>query len=156
MTGTAMRTAVRIQHEDFDISAEWAACRERCAGQAGAVVAFGGLVRDRAADDAVRGLYLEHYPGMTESSIERICVEAAERWRLLDVTVIHRVGDLDPADQIVLVLVASSHRPDAFAACEFLMDYLKTDVVIWKKERRSGGDTWITATDNDRQRRAGW
>ena len=151
-----MRTTVRIQNEDFDIAREWEACRQRCAGTAGAVVAFGGLVRDRAADDAVRGLYLEHYPGMTEESIERFCAEAGERWRLLDVTVIHRVGNLDPAEQIVLVLVASSHRPDAFAACEFLMDYLKTDAVIWKKERRAGGDVWITATANDRERRSGW
>lgn len=151
-----MRTTVRIQNEDFDIAAEWEACRQRCAGAAGAVVAFGGLVRDRAADDAVRGLYLEHYPGMTEESIERFCAEAGERWRLLDVTVIHRVGNLDPAEQIVLVLVASSHRPDAFAACEFLMDYLKTDAVIWKKERRTGGDVWITATANDGERRSGW
>ena len=151
-----MFTDVRIQHADFDISVEWAACRNRAAGQIGAVVAFGGLVRDRVQDDTVRGLYLEHYPGMTEASIERSCVEAADRWRLLDVTVIHRVGELQAGDQIVLVLVASSHRPDAFAACEFLMDYLKTDAVIWKKERRDGGDTWITATASDRQRRAGW
>lgn len=151
-----VKTTVRIQPEDFDLAAEWAACRERCTGRAGAVVAFGGLVRDRADHDAVQGLYLEHYPGMTEASIERICAEAANRWRLLTVTVIHRVGDLGPGDQIVLVLVASSHRPDAFAACEFLMDYLKTDAVIWKKERRDGGDAWITATDNDRERRSGW
>lgn len=151
-----MHTTVRIQREDFDLAGEWAACRARSANRAGAVVAFGGLVRDRAEHDAVRGLYLEHYPGMTESSIERICVEAATRWRLLDVTVIHRVGNLEPGDQIVLVMVASSHRPDAFAACEFLMDYLKTDAVIWKKERRDAGDAWITATDNDRERRSGW
>ena len=151
-----MHADVRIQEADFDIAREWAACRERCGGRAGAVVAFGGLVRERAGDDNVRGLRLEHYAGMTEASIERICAEAAERWRLLDVCVIHRVGDLAPADQIVLVVVASSHRPDAFAACEFLMDYLKTDAVIWKQERRDGGDVWITATDGDRQRRAGW
>ncbi|MCY3811089.1 MAG: molybdenum cofactor biosynthesis protein MoaE [Gammaproteobacteria bacterium] len=151
-----MQTTVRIQREDFDLAAEWAVCRARCGERAGAVVAFGGLVRDRADHDAVRGLYLEHYPGMTERSIEGICAEAASRWRLLDVTVIHRVGDLAPGDQIVLVMVASSHRPDAFAACEFLMDYLKTDAVIWKKERRDGGDAWITATDNDRERRSGW
>jgi len=151
-----MHTAVRIQREDFDLAAEWAACRARCAKRAGAVVAFGGLVRDRADHDAVRGLYLEHYPGMTESSIERICTEAENRWRLLDVTVIHRVGNLEPGDQIVLVMVASSHRPDAFAACEFLMDYLKTDAVIWKKERRDGGDAWITATDSDQERRSSW
>lgn len=151
-----MFTDVRIQHADFDLAAEWAACRQRCAGGAGAVVGFGGLVRDQAAASAVGGLYLEHYPGMTEASIERICADAGSRWQLLDVTVIHRVGDLAPTDQIVLVLVAASHRPDAFAACEFVMDYLKTDAVFWKKERREGGDVWIRATTGDRERRADW
>ena len=151
-----MFTEVRIEHADFDIAAEWAACRRRCAGGAGAMVAFGGLVRDQAAASAVQGLYLEHYPGMTEASIERICADAGSRWQLLDVTVIHRVGDLAAADQIVLVLVAASHRPDAFAACEFIMDYLKTDAVFWKKERRDGGDVWIRATTSDRERRADW
>ena len=160
-----MRCQVRIQREDFDIAHEWQACRERCRGRAGAVVAFGGLVRDTAHGDAtanggqahaVRGLRLEHYPGMTESSIEAIVAEAGERWRLLDVLVIHRVGDLAPEDQIVLVLVASGHRPDAFAACEFVMDYLKTDAVLWKKERFADGETWLRATANDRKRRADW
>ena len=151
-----MHTAVRIQEHDFDLAAEWAACRQRCGGSAGALVAFGGLVRDRASDDDVRGLRLEHYPGMTERSIEEIIRQAAARWALLDVLVIHRVGELAAEDQIVLVLVASSHRADAFAACEFLMDYLKTDAVFWKKERRIGGDVWIDATATDRQRRAGW
>ena len=151
-----MRAAVRIQEADFDIHAEWAACRRRCAGAAGAVVAFGGLVRDRAGADEVHGLSLEHYPGMTEASIEKVLAEAAARWRLLDATVIHRVGDLAPEDQIVLVLVASSHRPDAFAACEFVMDYLKTDAVFWKKERRHSGDVWIRSTEGDRQRRSQW
>ena len=111
-----VKTTVRIQREDFDLAAEWAACRERCTGSAGAVVAFGGLVRDWADHDAVRGLHLEHYPGMTEASIERICAEASNRWRLLDVTVIHRVGDLGPGDQIVLVLVASTVTGSAEAA----------------------------------------
>ena len=153
-----MHSEVRIQDADFDIGQEWAACRQRCAGAAGAVVAFGGLVRDRAAQEGgeVPGLYLEHYPGMTEASIEAIIAEASRRWRLLDVLVIHRVGDLAPQDQIVLVLAASSHRPDAFAASEFIMDYLKTDAVFWKKERREGGDAWIRATDSDHERRAGY
>lgn len=151
-----MRSAVRIQQDDFDIGREWSACRQRCAGGAGAIVAFGGLVRDRASDGAVHGLYLEHYPNMTEASIERIIGQAAARWALHDVLVIHRVGELAPQDQIVLVLVAAGHRPDAFAACEFLMDYLKTDAVFWKKERRAAGDAWLRATAGDRQRRAGW
>ncbi len=147
---------VRIQTHDFDIATEWAASRRRCRGAAGAIVAFGGLVRDHGSGGDVHGLSLEHYPGMTEASIERILAAAAERWRLIDITVIHRVGDLAPEDQIVLVLVASGHRPDAFAAGEFVMDYLKTDAVFWKKERRDGGDSWLCATASDRQRRAGW
>ena len=151
-----MGSVVRIQEHDFDIAAEWAACRRRCGDAAGAVVAFGGLVRDHAGDDAVRGLYLEHYPGMTEASIEAIVDQATARWTLLDVLVIHRVGELAPGDQIVLVLAAAGHRPDAFAACEFLMDYLKTDAVFWKKERRVRDDAWINATSGDRQRRADW
>ena len=155
-----MQRQVRIQTEDFDIAAEWRACRARCGGRAGAVVAFAGLVRDRAptedAGSAVRGLRLEHYARMTEASIERIIAEAGERWRLLDVTVIHRVGDLRPEDQIVLVLVASGHRADAFAASEFVMDYLKTDAVLWKKERRGNGDAWVQATADDQRRRAAW
>ena len=151
-----MGATVRIQEDDFDIAVEWASCRQRSSAAAGAVVAFGGLVRDHASDAAVHGLYLEHYPGMTEASIEAIIGQAEARWTLLDVLVIHRIGELAPGDQIVLVLVAASHRPDAFAACEFLMDYLKTDAVFWKKERRLGGDTWISATGSDRHRRADW
>ncbi len=151
-----MRSAVRIQTEDFDVAAEWAACRQRCGGGCGAIVAFGGLVRERTGAGEVRGLYLEHYPGMTEASMEAIAAEAGRRWRLIELLIIHRVGDLAPEDQIVLVLAASSHRPDAFAACEFVMDYLKTDAVLWKKERRDSGDVWIRATRTDRRRRAGW
>ncbi len=160
-----MRSQVRIQCDDFDVAAEWAACRERCRGAAGAVVAFGGLVRDMAhangsdgcsAKQAVSRLNLEHYPGMTESSIEAIVAEAGSRWSLLDVVVIHRVGDLAPCDQIVLVLAASGHRAEAFAACEFIMDYLKTDAVFWKKERRDDGETWLRATSGDQRRRLGW
>lgn len=151
-----MRSEVRIQREDFDVGAEWAACRRRCGGAAGAIVAFGGLVRDHAGGDEVSGLHLEHYPGMTEASIEGIVAQAAARWRLLDVLVVHRVGELPPQAQIVLVLVASSHRPDAYAASEYLMDYLKTDAVFWKKEQRPGGGVWVTATASDQVRRAAW
>lgn len=151
-----MKTAVRIQPGDFDIADEWAACRSRLKGRAGALVAFGGIVRDHAGADEVRGLSLEHYPGMTEASIEKILSAASDRWQLMDATVIHRVGDLGPRDQIVLVLVAAAHRADAFAACEFVMDYLKTDAVFWKKEHRPGGDTWVVATAGDRKRRNAW
>ena len=158
-----MQSQVRVQREDFDIAAEWTACRRRCRNAAGAVVAFGGLVRDMVAgkdgdsrSGAVSQLRLEHYPGMTEASIEAIVAKAGRRWPLLDVLVIHRVGDLAPGDQIVLVQVASGHRPAAFAACEFIMDYLKTDAVFWKKERRDDGETWIRATDDDRRRKRDW
>lgn len=151
-----MHADIRVQTEDFDMAAEWAACRKRCGGDCGAIVAFGGLVRDRFCDSEVQALHLEHYPGMTEDSIRRIVNQAAERWRLLDVVVVHRVGDLAAEEQIVLVLAASGHRPDAFAACEFIMDYLKTDAVFWKKERREDGDVWIESTTNDRSRRESW
>ena len=155
-----MRQQVRIQTEDFDIAAEWRACRGRCGGAAGALAAFAGLVRDRAPEEGaagrVRGLRLEHYPKMTEAGIERMIAEAGRRWRVLDVTVVHRVGDLRPEDQIVLVLVASSHRADAFATCEFLMDHLKTEAVLWKKECRVDGDLWIRSTAEDHRRRAAW
>ena len=157
-----MRSDIRIETGDFDIASEWDACRVRCGGSAGAIVAFCGLVRDRAPVgdraevDLVRGLHLEHYPGMTEASIGKILEAAADRWQLIDAVVIHRVGDLAPHDQIVLVLVASAHRPDAFAACEFIMDYLKTDAVFWKKEVRDAGSVWIQATVGDQARRQGW
>ena len=93
---------------------------------------------------------------MTEASIGKILAQASHRWELIDTVVIHRVGDLDPADQIVLVLVAAAHRGDAFSACEFIMDYLKTDAVFWKREHRPDGAIWIAATGRDRERRSGW
>ena len=151
-----MRSDIRVETGDFDVGAEWAALKGRLGGRAGAVVAFAGIVRDHAGEDEVEGLFLEHYPGMTEASIGTILGKASDRWELIDATVIHRIGELAPRDQIVLVLVAAAHRPDAFAACEFIMDYLKTDAVFWKKERRPSGDAWIGATPSDRTRRNGW
>ena len=151
-----MHAEIRVETADFDVAEEWAAMRTRLGGRAGAVVAFAGIVRDRAGTDEVNGLFLEHYPGMTEASIGKILSKASDRWELIDAVVIHRVGELAPQDQIVLVLVAAPHRGDAFAACEFIMDYLKTDAVFWKKEHRPGGDTWIGATARDRDRRNGW
>ena len=122
-----MAVTVRIQEKDFSLAREWDDLRQRVAGTAGGIVAFAGLVRDRArAGEEVTKLFLEHYPGMTESSIERIINRAGERWPLQDVVVVHRVGDLAPGDQIVLVLAASAHRGAAFAGCEFIMDMLKT------------------------------
>ena len=140
--------AVRIQTEDFDVGAEIAALR---AGNArtGAIASFIGVVRDLNEGDAVSRMTLEHYPGMTEKSIESIIAQARARWQVLDALVIHRVGELKPADQIVLVVVTSEHRGDAFAACEFIMDYLKTQAPFWKKEQTPGGARWVDARVTD-------
>jgi molybdopterin synthase catalytic subunit len=140
--------AVRIQTEDFDAGAEIAALR---AGNptVGAVASFVGVVRDRNDGDAVATLTLEHYPGMTEKAIEAIVGEARSRWAIIDVTVIHRVGELKPLDQIVLVVVAGAHRGEAFAACEFIMDYLKTRAPFWKKEQTPEGARWVDARTSD-------
>ena len=131
--------------------------RRRLGAVAGAIAAFAGLVRDNARIGAnAEALLLEHYPGMTEASIRKIVETAAARWPLDDVVVVHRIGELRPGDQIVLVLVASAHRAAAFAGCEFLMDCLKTEAVFWKKELRRDGGTWVQATAADVERAAGW
>ncbi|MEJ2089226.1 MAG: molybdenum cofactor biosynthesis protein MoaE, partial [Gammaproteobacteria bacterium] len=150
---TPCRITVRIAVDDFDVGAEMRALYDRCGGAVGAVASFTGLVRDRAGDETVSALHLEHYPGMTERSIEKIVEEASERWPLLDVVVVHRVGSLGAREQIVYVQVASGHRAAAFAGAEFIMDYLKTDAVLWKRETGSTADRWIEATAVDRQRR---
>ena len=147
---------VRIGIEDFSINQEWAACRQRMGAAGGAIVVFGGLVRDQVADSAVTGLLLEHYPNMTEASIRKIAEDASTRWDLLDIVIVHRVGHLELGDQIVMVLVGSAHRPDAFDACEYIMDYLKTEAIFWKKEFRGESSDWIKSTSNDYQRRDGW
>ena len=130
--------AVRIQQADFDAGREIAQLR---AGnpQVGAVASFIGVVRDVNDGAAVAGMTLEHYPGMTEKAIEAIVTEAKGRWQVYDALVIHRIGALAPLDQIVLVAVTSAHRGDAFAACEFIMDYLKTQAPFWKKEATPQG-----------------
>ncbi|NIP16702.1 MAG: molybdenum cofactor biosynthesis protein MoaE [Pseudomonadales bacterium] len=151
-----MHSEVRIQEVDFSVAAEWEALRERASGDVGAVASFVGLVRDRDPEAEIQELYLEHYPGMTEASIQKILDETAARWPILDIVVIHRVGSLEPRDQIVFVQAAAAHRPAAFAACEFVMDYLKTDAVLWKRERLKGGERWIEATGDDRRRVARW
>ena len=122
----------------------------------GAIAAFVGVVRDMNEGDSVAGMTLEHYPGMTERSIAAIVTEARERWQVLDALVIHRIGALAPTDQIVLVLVAATHRGDAFAACEFLMDYLKTRAPFWKKERTPAGSRWVDARTSDEAAAARW
>ena len=149
-----------VAEADFDIGQELQTTRQAVGGQAGAVASFVGLVRDRFQANKVGALYLEHYPGMTEPGIAQIVRQAQARWSLLDVLVYHRVGELQPLDQIVYVQVASAHRADAFAACEYLMDYLKTDAVLWKRERRGGDNStserWLEATSADAERRKSW
>ncbi len=146
---------VRIQHEDFDVGAEIAALRTGRA-EIGAVATFIGVCRDRNEGATVATMTLEHYPGMTEKSIKKIIDEALARWRIVDATVIHRVGELRPTDQIVLVVVIGGHRGDAFAACEFIMDYLKTQAPFWKKEQTPGGDRWVDARVTDDDAAARW
>ncbi len=139
---------VRVQEADFDIAAEIAAMR-RGNPRIGAIASFIGVVRDINDGDAVSTMTLEHYPGMTEKSIGVIIEQARGRWEVLDALVIHRVGTLKPTDQIVLVVVASGHRGDAFAACEFIMDYLKTQAPFWKKEVTPQGARWVDARTSD-------
>ncbi len=139
---------VRIQTEDFDVSAEIARVREGNP-KVGAVASFVGIVRDLNDGDAVASLTLEHYPGMTEKAVEKIVAEAHERWDIYDALVIHRVGTLKPLDQIVLVVVCSAHRAESFKACEFLMDYLKTRATFWKKEQTPDGVRWVDARAGD-------
>ncbi|TFW30310.1 molybdopterin synthase catalytic subunit MoaE [Massilia arenosa] len=139
---------VQVQTEDFDLSAEVARLR---AGDArvGGVVTFVGTVRDMNDGSAVSSMELEHYPGMTEQSIERIVEQAMQRWPLYNARVIHRVGPLQPLDQIVLVAVSAAHRGEAFAACEFIIDYLKTEAPFWKKEQTPSGARWVDARVTD-------
>jgi molybdopterin synthase catalytic subunit len=146
---------VRVQEQDFDIAAEIAAMR-RGNPKIGAIASFVGVVRDVNEGDAVATMTLEHYPGMTEKSIAAIVEQARDRWEVLDALVIHRVGTLQPTDQIVLVVVASTHRGDAFAACEFIMDYLKTRAPFWKKEITPQGARWVDARAADDAAVARW
>jgi molybdopterin synthase catalytic subunit len=139
---------VRIQTADFDAGVEIAALR-RGNSKVGAVASFIGVCRDANDGDAVSKMTLEHYPGMTEKALEKIIAEAKGRWKVMDVLVVHRVGELKPTDQIVLVVVTGAHRADAFAACEFIMDYLKTQAPFWKKEQTPQGSRWVEARTSD-------
>ena len=139
---------VRVQTEDFDVSCEIARLRESNP-KVGAVASFVGIVRDLNDGDEVATLTLEHYPGMTEKSLEDIVGEARQRWDIYDALVVHRVGTLKPLDQIVLVVVTSAHRGESFKACEFLMDYLKTRAPFWKKEVTPEGSRWVDARSSD-------
>jgi molybdopterin synthase catalytic subunit len=147
--------AVRVQEADFDIGAEIAALR-RGNPAIGAIASFIGLVRDMNEGDAVAGMTLEHYPGMTEKALAGIVAEAKGRWDIIDALVIHRVGTLAPADQIVLVGVTGAHRGEAFGACEFIIDYLKTRAPFWKKEGTAAGARWVDARASDDEAAARW
>ena len=147
--------SVRVQTEDFDIGAEVAQLRKGNA-KIGAIASFIGLVRDMNEGDDVSTMTLEHYPGMTEKALEDIVAQAKSRWELYDALVVHRVGRLLPLDQIVLVVVTSAHRGDAFSACEFLMDYLKTQAPFWKKEDTAKGARWVDARESDDAAAARW
>ncbi len=153
---------VSIQTEDFDSSAEIANLRAQD-GRIGAVCSFIGTVRDRsagrpgqAAQGSIESMELEHYPGMTEQAIEAMIDAAHQRFDLFGARVIHRVGRLQPLDQIVMVAVTSAHRGESFAACEFLMDYLKTQAPFWKKEQTPEGAQWVDARDSDDAALARW
>jgi len=146
---------VRVQNEDFDIAREIAALRGNDP-RVGAVAAFVGLVRDVNDAATVRSLTLEHYPGMTEKALQGIVEEARARWDVHDALVVHRVGELKPTDQIVLVVVIGAHRGEAFAACEFIMDYLKTRAPFWKKEQTPDGERWVEARASDDEKAARW
>jgi molybdopterin synthase catalytic subunit len=146
---------VRVQTEDFDLGAELAKLRQ-ANPSIGALVSFVGQVRDVNDGDAINTLTLEHYPEMTQKALEAIEAEAKTRWDVIDALIIHRVGTLKPQDQIVLVAVTSAHRGEAFKACEFIMDYLKTSAPFWKKEATNQGERWVEAKVSDDEAKARW
>ena len=146
---------ISIQTEDFDAGAELAQMR-LAHPEVGALVSFVGQVRDLNDGAMISGMHLEHYPGMTEKALSGIAEQAMQRWELSDTLVIHRYGDLKPLDQIVLVVVASAHRQAAFAACEFIMDYLKTEAPFWKKESTPEGERWVDAKEVDEAAKNRW
>ena len=148
-----MGVSISVQMQDFDAGQEIEALGAE-GENVGAVASFVGLVRGEG--DAIKSMRLEHYPGMTEKALEEIAASALQRWSLLGIRIIHRIGHLRPGDRIVLVVVSSKHRGDAFAACEFIMDYLKTRAPFWKKEASPEGERWVEARDSDDDFAARW
>lgn len=146
---------IAVQFEDFDVASEYTALRDSGAGT-GAIATFTGLVRDSGDMKGVTGLYLEHYPGMTEQVIAGLIEDASKRWDVRAARVIHRVGRLALCDQIVFVGVCSAHRGDAFAACEFIMDALKTSAPFWKKELTDDGEHWVEQKNSDLDKTRTW
>ena len=147
--------AVRVQATAFDPGAEVNAMHDANVG-VGAVVSFVGYVRDFNDGREVAGMFLEHYPGMTEKALGKIAEQAQQRWPLLKIEVLHRIGALEPGEPIVFVGVASAHRQAAFEACDFVMDYLKTRAPFWKREATEQGDRWVDARDSDHQAARRW
>ena len=145
---------ILVQKEDFDLDAEVRELRKN--PSVGAVVTFLGTVRDLNDGKDVSGMTLEYYPGMTEKALTKIAKQALERWDIEDVTVIHRVGELRVTDQIVLVGISGKHRGEAFDACEFVIDYLKTEAPFWKKETLPEGERWVEARDSDETAKERW
>ena len=150
-----MNSTIRIQTDDFDLAAEYQLLRQLDSA-VGAVVTFTGLVRDLENNTSINSLTLQHYPGMTESLLQKIVDQAEVRWDLIGVTVIHRVGELLPSDQIVFVGVASQHRADAFEAAQFVMDYLKTKATFWKKIDQNGQQHWVESKGSDQAASERW
>jgi molybdopterin synthase catalytic subunit len=146
---------VRVQTADFDLTTEVAQLRA-ANPSIGAVACFVGTVRDLNDGSTIAEMELEHYPGMTEKALESIVADAKARWPGIEVLIVHRVGKLRPLDQIVLVATTSAHRGDAFASCEFVMDYLKTQAPFWKKEQTESGARWVDARDSDDAALARW
>lgn len=148
---------VHIQTHDFSIQELTEQLHRRCAGQAGAIVTFTGYVRDYAPNSPTETLFLEHYPGMCEREIEALCSQARERWNILDTLVVHRVGALRNTEQIVFVGVASAHRSEAFRACEFIIDALKTRAPFWKREQLADGKSfWVEQRPADEEKTRAW
>ncbi len=150
-----MSDTVRVQKEDFDAGAELSRLRLG-RPSVGAVASFVGTVRDVNEGSGVFELFLEHYPGMTEQALLDIAAQARSRWKVIDTVILHRIGLLQPTDQIVLVMVSSAHRGDAFEACQFIMDYLKTRAPFWKRERTPDGTRWVEARESDDTAAARW
>jgi molybdopterin synthase catalytic subunit len=146
---------VRLQTEDFDVAAEAAALRNGRT-DIGAIVTFTGVCRGTEAEEPIAAITLEHYPEMAQAEISRHVAEAERRWPLMGVAVVHRYGRIEPGDNIVLVVTAAAHRQDAFAAAEFLMDYLKTRAPFWKREERPSGRAWVEAKETDDRAAARW
>ena len=155
MSKNCQMIKIKIQNEDFDISEETKILHQN---NTGAIVNFVGVVRgyDEKNNQIINSMTLEHYPGMTESEIEKIIVDSYKRWELTGVTVIHRVGELKPSDQIVFVGVSSKHRQNAFDGCNFIMDWLKTNAPFWKLEENNNKKNWVSFNDSDNQALKKW